>query len=182
MGRQYQTQSPRGGPAGQANHVVHLGLPAGAQAACALNAGVEVDGDGRVRVIGLWLLTRRKARRADIEFFRPAGEFIIQGIGLLWHITQQQFEHQLLRFTRTGIVCVHHHAGAWFADTTGREYALAFNFDNTGTAVAIGAQTVGVAQVGNFCTQALGRFENCFTRQCFYTVAVEGKGDRFQIG
>src|SRR5207302_6035809 len=53
--------------AGVADDVVHLHLAAGAHAARALDAGVEIDRDRRVRDVGLRLLAPGEARPADAE-------------------------------------------------------------------------------------------------------------------
>jgi hypothetical protein len=51
----------------EADHVVDLLVAAGAHAARALDAGVEVDRDRRVRQVGSDLAARREARLADAQ-------------------------------------------------------------------------------------------------------------------
>jgi hypothetical protein len=59
---------------GVADDVVHLLLAAGADAAPALDAGVEVHGDRGMRQV-LWrLMPRLEARRANRQLPGPPGE------------------------------------------------------------------------------------------------------------
>ncbi len=62
---------------GQADDVVDLLVAAGAHAARALDAGVEVDGDRRVREVGRDRRARREARLADAELRGPLVELVV---------------------------------------------------------------------------------------------------------
>ena len=65
---------------GQADHVVDLLVAAGAQAARALDAGVQVDGDGRVRQVLAHLLARCEARLAHAELRGPLVHLVVAGV------------------------------------------------------------------------------------------------------
>jgi hypothetical protein len=58
---------------GQADHVVDLLVAAGAQAAGALDAGVQVDGDGRVRQVGATAARARQSAACPRPSFAPSG-------------------------------------------------------------------------------------------------------------
>ena len=68
-------------PKGIADHVIDLLLAAGAHAACALDAGVEVDGDGGVGEVRRRLLAPGEARGADLQPVRPAVQLRARGVG-----------------------------------------------------------------------------------------------------
>ena len=97
---------------GIADDVVHLDFAAGAHAARALDAGVEVYRDRRVRNIGLRLLSRREPGLADAQALRPAEHLVLARVLLLRHVGEQQLEHHLLRRQRARRVGGDLHAGA----------------------------------------------------------------------
>ncbi len=66
----------------QANNIVILFIAAGPHTACALNTGIHIDRNRRVRQIGLWILTRFETRGADVQFSGPVVEFGVQGVRL----------------------------------------------------------------------------------------------------
>ena len=64
--------------------IVHLFFAAGAHAACALDAGVEIDRHGRMRKIRIGLQARRETGFRDTEPFSPHGQFIAIGLVVFW--------------------------------------------------------------------------------------------------
>src|SRR6266850_5805785 len=132
---------------GVADDVVHLHLAAGAHAARALDAGVEVDRDRRMRDVGLGLFSRGKARLAYAEALGPAQHLVRERVLLFRHVGEQQLEHHLLRRERTRRVGRHLHPGAREAAARRRERALALDLDHAGAAIAVGALVTAVAKV-----------------------------------
>src|SRR5213076_3386088 len=61
----------------EADHVVHLLVAAGAHAARALDAGIQVDRDSRVRRVAPRLDARRKARLADGQLAGPEIDLVM---------------------------------------------------------------------------------------------------------
>ena len=70
-------------------------------------------------------------------------------------------------------MCIDHHAFCRVAYAGGCQYSLAFNFDDTGTAVSIRAQSFLEAQVRDIHTTALGSLQDCFIRQRLNGFAIE---------
>ena len=71
---------------GQANHIIDLLVAARTQAACALYAGVQIDGNGRVRKVLAGLLASFKARLANAQFCSPLVNFIVAGVLFCRHV------------------------------------------------------------------------------------------------
>ena len=94
-----------------ADHVVHLLLAAGAHAARALDAGVEIDRHRRMRQIGRRLRTSWKARRADAEHIAPVIELGIDLVHTLGHVGGEKLQHHLLGMTRAFACTLNVHAG-----------------------------------------------------------------------
>src|SRR5690606_38725419 len=67
-------------PEGIPDDVVHLLFAAGADAPLALDAGVEMHRDRRMREILGWLRTFAEARLADAELLRPVLELRVQRV------------------------------------------------------------------------------------------------------
>ena len=83
-------------PAGISDDAVDLLLAAGAQAAGALDAGLEIDRDGRMREVGHGVRAPGKARRAQLQLLRPVVQFIVAGVAAAGHVGLQQFKDQAL--------------------------------------------------------------------------------------
>ena len=66
---------------GVADDIVHLLFTTGTLTASALNTGVEIHGNGRVRPVRFRLLPRREARCADFQRARPGRQFRVVCIG-----------------------------------------------------------------------------------------------------
>ncbi len=150
---------------GQADDVVDLLVAAGAQAACALDAGVEVDRDRGVRHVLRRLRARGEARLADAEFFGPLVELVVARVVALGHVGQQQFEHHLLRALHALAGRRDLHAGAGAAAARGRQHALAVDLDHAGAAVADRVEPGLVAKVWDLDAFALGDFDERLARQ-----------------
>ena len=142
-----------------ADHVVHLLFPAGAHAAGALDAGVEVDRDARVRQVGGDLRPRSETGQPHVELARPVVEFGIERMGLRRHVGQQQLEHHLLRLHGARAVGLHVHAGLGRAAARRRQYPLALDLDHAGPAIAIRPHARLVAQARNLHAQPVGHLD-----------------------
>ena len=81
---------------GVADDVVDLFFAAGAHAAAALDAGVEVHRDGRVRDVLDGLMPGAKRGLPTESRLRPAIELGVERVGRLRHVREQQLEHHLL--------------------------------------------------------------------------------------
>src|SRR5439155_571296 len=86
------------------DHVVHLHFAAGADAALALDAGIQVHGHRGVREILDRLRTRTEPGLADAQLLRPAIQFRVPRVGRLGNISQQQLERHLLAGEGAGAV------------------------------------------------------------------------------
>ncbi len=170
---------------GVTDHVVHLRFTARAHAAVALNAGVELDQHGRVRRIdcngfapnrfqGLAGLNPQ-AIRPIAELAKGARLWRLRGPlpALVGHVGQQHFEHHALAFGGALRLGVHLHASRGCAAAAGGQHPLAFDFDDTGTAIAIGAQVVVLAQTGHRQTQAIGHLQQGLPRLSPHRLAIE---------
>ena len=165
-----------------ADHVVDLHLAAGPHAACALDAGVELHSHRRVRHVLLRLVPPLKPGLRDSELFRPNVQFGALCVGrfsLLRHVREQQFHHHLLRVPGSFALAAHLHALRGVAAAGGGQHALAVNFNDTGTAVAVRAVAVLVAEVGDFGPGALGGLQDGLVRKGFDALAVQLKTDDF---
>ena len=145
---------------GIANDIIDLHFTAGAHTARALDAGIQVDGNGGMTEIGLRLRPASKPRLAQLHLLRPVVQLGIGAVrgrlgnhlrrgARLGHVREQQFQHHLLRLHRTRTVAGDFHAGTGSAAARGSQGTLALDFHHAGAAVAIGAQTVLVAKVWN---------------------------------
>ncbi len=83
-----------------ADDVVDLLLAAGAHAARALDARVEVDRHRRMREVGRGLRTRREARLPDAELALPLGELRVGLVDARRDVGGEQLDDQLLREQR----------------------------------------------------------------------------------
>ncbi|MCY1369159.1 hypothetical protein D9M69_561800 [compost metagenome] len=190
-------------PERQPQHVVAPRLAAGAQAARALDAGVEVHRHGRVRCVstppfGLSLSKPGRSVGAPFDRLRANGVCGAQGKAArlsagqpspvrqlavvlerrgVGRVGQQQFQHRFLRRGGARAVGVDHHARLRRAAARGREHAFARHLDHAGAAVAGAAQAVLVAQVRDRDAHALRHFQNALARRGFHRLAVEREGD-----
>ena len=158
---------------GVADHVVDLLLTAGAHAALALDAGVQVDCHGRVRQVCGRLVAAQcfeLGPHFHIEASGPVAEFamllrfvllipFVAGIG---HVRQQHFQHHLLALERPLAGGLHLHARRGAAAAARGQSAFALDLDHTGAAIAVGAQAVFVAKVRNVDAVPLRGFEDGF--------------------
>ena len=141
---------------GQADHVVDLLVPAGAQAAGALNTGVQIDRNGRVRHILRHLMTCFKTWLTDADLSRPLVHLVVAGVGFFRHVRQQQLKHHLLRCHGPLAVGLDLHAGGGRPAARGRQHPLAVDLDHAGAAIANGLQAFLEAQVRYLNAFALG--------------------------
>ena len=173
---------------GHADHVVHLRLAAGAHTAGALDAGVQVDGDGRMAQIGRggWGPQRRQGRTwLHAQRVGPLAELAVRLAGLPVHpfvaclgpVSQQQLQHQLLALERPFAARLHLHARLWVAAARRGQAAFARDLHHAGAAVAVGSQAVGVAEVGDLHAMALRGLQDGFAGQCLQLDAIELEGD-----
>ena len=80
----------------EADDIVHLLVPTGAQASGALDARVEIDRDRGMRKVGCHRRARREARLAHLELGRPFIHFVVPRVFLFRHIGLQEFDDHLL--------------------------------------------------------------------------------------
>ena len=146
---------------GETDNIVALLFAAGADTSSALDAGIEVDGDGRVREVGG---QRRAMRQAiafgDAELFGPAEKFgvaVQEGRTCIGH---QHLQHQALRVSRPLAGAFDFHALLRLAATGGGQDPLAIDLHHAGAAVAVGAHVVFVAQMGNLHAMPPGGLED----------------------
>ena len=133
---------------GIADHIIDLLLATGPHTAGALDAGIQIDGDGRMRQIGRHGLALFKARFVNLEPVGPVIEFRAQAVGRLalrGHIGQQQFDHHLLGAERAFIIAFNLHPGRRLPATRGRERPLALDLDHAGAAITVRAVAFLVA-------------------------------------
>lgn len=165
---------------GVTDNVVDLYLTARPDTACALDTGIQIDGDGRVGKVGggrhAWL----KTRIPDPHFFCPITQLIVELVFMLRHVGQQQFKHHLLRGDGTLVVGTDFHIRFWRAAAGRRQYTLALDFHHAGAAVAVGAHAVHIAKMRNFHAIALGGLNDgfAFKRVNGFAVQIEGNGLR----
>src|SRR5690606_5771193 len=113
-----------------ADHVVDLLLAAGAHAASALDAGVELHRDRRMAEVRRGLVARGEARRTDLEHLRPVAQFGVFAPVRLGRIGEQQLDHHPLRGTRAIALRAHLHPGCRGTAARWREHPLAFDLDH----------------------------------------------------
>ena len=153
---------------GHADHVVDLHFAAGAHAGAAGDAGVEVDGDGRVGDVELGVRVLAGEFRAETAVAGdshrsgpvPEQRLVVRpGFGRP-HVAGQQFEHHLARLLGALGVGLDHHARRRLADAGGRQHALALDIHHAGAAIAVGAVAgqVDMAQMRDLRALALGDF------------------------
>ncbi len=94
----------------EADNVVNLFVATRSQTARALNAGIEVDCNGRVSEIRRNSRSRRKARLAHFKARGPIVDFVVAGVVLLRHVRLQQLDDHLLRLADALTVRRHLHA------------------------------------------------------------------------
>ena len=168
-------------PAGHADHVVDLYFAAGADAARAMDAGVQVDGHRRVSEVGSRGLPRFEAARREPHGSRPVPELarrVVAGFGRRL-IGEQQLHHHVAGAHRALRIDANHHPVRRLADAGGRKNALAFDLHHADPAVAVRpvAGLRRVAEVGNVDPVPLGDLPDCLVRLCGDRPAVEGEAD-----
>jgi hypothetical protein len=162
---------------GVADDVIDLLLAARADAACALYARIKVDRHGRMRNIGRRLRSRVEARLADAQHALPVRQLRIGPIDFGRHVGRQQLNDHPLRVQRPGAVACHLHRGDRTAAAGGSEYALAFDFDHAGAAIAVRPHTGLVAEAGDGNAGAVGHLDDRLVRQGGNVLAVEPERD-----
>ena len=127
---------------GHADHVIQLHLAAGAHAQSAVDAGVEIDRNGGVRVIGgRFLASRETAARGHAHLLNPGpklGAWIV-AVWLFGLIGDQQLEDHLTPLFSAVGRRLHLHAGRRLPHARGSEHPLALDLNHAGAAVAVGA-------------------------------------------
>ena len=176
---------------GVADHVVDLLFAAGAHAAVALDAGIEVHRHRGVRHIGGGLVAAQGFEfGADLhaQAIGPVAQLAVlgRGVGLIpfvagvGHVGEQHLQHHLLAFDGAFAGGLHLHTGGGAAAAAGCERALAFDLDHAGAAVAVGAVAVFVAKVRDVHPMAFGGFENRLALKSVDGFLVECELHRFQ--
>src|SRR5690606_12248633 len=133
--------------AGVADDVVDLLLAARADAAGALDAGIEADEHGRVGRVGRGLWPRCEARAPDLEETGPVVQLGVVAIRLGRHVGEEQLDDHALGLAGALALGADLHAGRGLAAAGGREHALARDLDHASAAVAIRAHAILVAEV-----------------------------------
>src|SRR6185312_6653401 len=82
---------------GETDHIVDLLVAAGAQAAGALDARIEIHCDRRVAQVGRDLRPRRETGLADTQTGGPVIDLVVARVVLLGHVGLQQLDHHFLR-------------------------------------------------------------------------------------
>ena len=145
-----------------ADDVIHLLLTTSADTACALDAGVEIDGHRRMRKVSARLPPPREPRLADTKPSSPLREFGIGLVDALRHIGDQHFDDQLLRMNGTRGGARHLHPRRRSPTARWRQHSLAFDLDHARAAIAVGAHTGRVTQMRNLDPVTLRRFDDRF--------------------
>ncbi|MNX96035.1 hypothetical protein D3C86_1283350 [compost metagenome] len=161
----------------QPDHVIGLFVAAGAHAARALDAGIEVDRDGGVRQIGRHRLARGKAWLADFEPGRPLIKFTMARVRGLRHVGLQQFQHHALRAPGALGVRVHRHAIGRRAAAGRRQHAFPVDLDHAGAAVAGGIQPILVAKMRNLDAFPARHLQQRLPGAGGHLPAIEPEGD-----
>ena len=165
----------------QADDIVDLLVATGAHTAGALDACVEMDGDGRVRQVFGNLLACFEAWLADGQLARPLVDFVVARVARLRHVGQQQLEHHLLRLQGALAVGRHLHAGCRCPAARGRQHTLAVDLDHAGAAVADRLHPFPVAKVRYLDAFALRDLDQRLGRLAGHLAAVELEGDERRI-
>ncbi len=166
---------------GVADHVVDLLLAAGAHAARALDAGVEIDRHRRMGDVGRRLRARLETRLADAEPAPPLRELGIGLVDALGHVRHQHLDDDLLRKPRPRACALHFHACGWRAATRRREHALALDLDDAGAAVAVGPHAGRVAQMRDLDAVPRCRFDNRLAGHRRHFAAIQREADRADV-
>src|SRR6516164_5768005 len=126
--------------AGHADHVIDLNFTAGTNTQIAMNAGVEINRHRRVRTIGRWRLTTRKAALRDLKPRRDLPQFGTRIVRQLARrlVGEQKFGHHLSRGLGAIGLGSHLHAGRRRADAARGQDPLAFDLDHADAAIAVG--------------------------------------------
>ena len=146
-------------PASHADDVIHLDLATCAHTQATVDAGVQVDRDSGVTVIGTrhfarLSIFRWEATGRHVHGARPFPEvgFVVVRHFLSGLVGHEQFKDELAVFLGTLGGRVHNHVRRWLANTTSRQGAFAVDFHHTRTAVTVGTvpRRIFIAKVGNF--------------------------------
>ena len=190
-----------------ADDVIDLLFAAGAHAAVALNAGIQIDRHGRVRDVGLGLLAAQGlqlgahgypkairpftqltmlANSLDFNWLSPNGIPIALSLSKgplvahIRHIGQQHLHHHLLALEGAFTVGLYFHTGLGITTAAWCQDTLAFDFHHAGAAVAVCAVAILVAKMRNINAVALGGLEDGFPFVGVDGVAVKLEFDRLR--
>jgi hypothetical protein len=158
---------------GQADDIVGLLITAGAHAACALDAGIQVHGNGGMRQVCLHGGARRKTGLAHFELHGPFIDFIVPRVVALGHVRLQQFNDQLLRLAHALVVRGHLHPGAGCTAARCGEHAPALDFNHAGAAVSHCLHAGLVAQTRYFDAETICDLNERFVDRGGNLAAIE---------
>jgi hypothetical protein len=165
---------------GVADDVVHLLLAAGAHAARALDAGIQVHRHRRVREVAHRLLARGEARAGHAQLARPLEQLVRAGLQVLHrHVGHEELDHHLLGMDRALRVRRDFHALRGLAAARRREHALALDLDHARAAVAVGAVPLLVAEVRDVGAVALRGLDDGLAGEGRDRLAVQLELDGF---
>ena len=178
----------------RANDAIDLLFATGANTAVALDAGVEVDHHGGMRVVVqrgaccrrlCWVgdCSKRLQRWPHLhtQSTRPVAQLSVRTLGIPVNpplpggrcVGEQHFQHHVLALARTGTVGLHHHAGLGAATATRGQGALALNLDHASAAIAVGAVAGLVTQMGNLDAQTMRGFPQGFASAGLHGLTIE---------
>ena len=165
-----------------ADDVVGLHLAAGADTEVAVNAGVEVHGDGRMRAVRHRTLAFGIAAGVrDAHGVDPVPETRLGIVAAFAYrlVRHQQLEHHLARLLRALAGRLDFHAGSGLALARSRQHPFAFHFDHTGAAVAVRpvAGSWMPAQMRDLGAVTLGNLPDRLAGFGLDRLAIELEGD-----
>ena len=167
---------------GQSDDVVSLHVTAGTQATRALNAGVEVHGDGGVRRIGLGVVrvAQRQPTPRDIESHCPPAQLGLMGVavGGAARIAHEQLEHHLAGRQGTRAVGKNLHARRSGAAAGRGQGPLAFDFNHASATVARRLEPRLVTEMRDGGAFTLGDGPEGLVGSRAEIAAIEGELDR----
>ena len=177
---------------GHADNIVDLDFTAGAHTGAAGNAGIQIDRNRRVgdvvqSVIGdracfrVLMLARQALASRNPHTPGPLPEFGfgIRALLLRLHIRCKHLEDHCAGFFGTLGFGADHHVRCRLANAGCSQYALAFDFDHAGAAIAVRpvARLVEMAKMRNALAFALRNFPNGFAGIGGNLLSVEGELD-----
>ena len=147
-----------------ADHVVDLHLAAGAHAARALDARVEIDRHRGMREVRRRLRARGEARLADGEPSPPVGKLGVRLVDAFGHVGHEHLDDDLLRVHGARGRARHFHSRRRRAAARRRQHALALDLHHARPAVAVRTHPRRVAQVGYLDAVALRGLDDRLAR------------------